>query len=136
MSMWVMVAAGVFCIGLVAAGPLRRQTLAGALGQARKLTTPEPLVAYIQAQPAPLQADLWDQALGQLWQRYERELVARALVQVAPRSEAKIIQYWMKQVLEIEPEIAQAHFTQDFMDAAFKPEIAAQCGRCGSCGCK
>jgi hypothetical protein len=136
MSMWVMVAAGVFCIGLVAAWPLRRQTLADALGQARKLATPEPLVAYIQAQPAPLRADLWDQALGQLWQRYERELVARTLVQVAPNNDAKIIQYWMKQVLEIEPEIAQAYFTQEFMDVAFKPEIAAQCGRCGSCGCK
>lgn len=47
-----------------------------------------------------------------------------------------ILQYWMKQVMEIEPEIAQARFTPGFMAAAWRPEIAAQCGRCGSCGCK
>ena len=135
MSMWAMVALGVFCIGLVAA-PMRRQTLAGAVKQARKLATPEPLVAYIKAQPAVVQADLWDQALGQLWQAYDRELVARTLVEVAPGEEIMILQYWMKQVMEIEPEIAQARFTPGFMAAAWRPEIAAQCGRCGSCGCK
>lgn len=56
----------------------------GAIKQARKLSAPEPLVAYIKAQPAVVQADLWDQALGQLWQVYDRELVARTLVEVAP----------------------------------------------------
>jgi hypothetical protein len=83
-----------------------------------------------------VQADLWDQALGQLWQAYDRELVARTLVEVAPGEEIMILQYWMKQVMEIEPEIAQARFTPGFMAAAWRPELAAQCGRCGSCGCK
>jgi hypothetical protein len=135
MSIWIMVAVGVFCVGLVAA-PMRRQTLAGALAQSRKLATPEPLIAYVKAQPEARQPDLWDQALGELWQRYERDLAARALLDAAPGQEAAILQYWIKQVLEVEPEIAQARFTQEFMDTAFKPEIAAQCGRCGSCGCK
>ena len=110
---------------------LRPNPLERALARAKATGDLESLLAHVQAAPKHSQPDLWDQAITRLWQRYERDLAARVLVAAAPRSDAKIIQHWLRQVLEIEPEIAQARFDEAFLMAHFKPDVASQCGRCG-----
>ena len=51
------------------------------------------------------------------------------------RSDDEIIQYWIAQIVQVEAEIATEAFSPAFMAEFFRPEVAAQCGRCGSCGC-
>ena len=65
-----------------------------------------PLAAMLAATPENARADKIDQACTKLWNAYEREATARLLVEVAPHSDAPIVQYWIKQVLEIEPTVA------------------------------
>lgn len=75
----------------------------------------------------------WDQAIGKLWQDYHRETGAQLVVEGAQRSDAPVIQYWIKRFLEVEPLIAEHHFTEEFLDEFYRPDVAASCGRCG-CG--
>jgi hypothetical protein len=113
------------------AAPRGVKTLDGAVKATLSEKTPLPLVGFVTSQPAESQASLWDQAIGQLWQRYEREMAAQVIMIAASDNEAKILQYWIKQVLEIEPEIAREQFTPEFMRTSFRPEVASSCGRCG-----
>lgn len=75
----------------------------------------------------------WDQAIGKLWQDYHRETGAQLVVEGAQRCDAPVIQYWIQRFLEVEPLIAEHHFTEEFLDEFYRPEVAASCGRCG-CG--
>ena len=117
---WMWIAAGTVTFGFVVAARFRPMTQKQALAQWQRTGDLAPA---------------WDQAIKALWQGYEREAAARLTVEAAQRCDAKIIQYWMKQIMEIEPGIASRVFTQAFLDAHFNPEVAASCGRCGSCGC-
>lgn len=130
MSTPLLLIASAFFIALVAVPLLRPNPLARALVRAKQGDL-SPLLALVDAAPKNAQPDLWDQAITQLWQRYERETVAKILVAAAPRSDAKIIQHWLRQLMEIEPEIAQEQLTADFLAAHFKPDVAAKCGKCG-----
>lgn len=91
------------------------------------------LIASIEAAPEHVQPTLWDQAIGSLWNEYARETATRLIMEAAERSEAPIIQYWLKKVMEVEPEIAHEFFTEEFLTRHFRPDIAAQCGRKGCC---
>lgn len=75
----------------------------------------------------------WDQAIGQLWQAYNRETAARLVVEGARRTEAPVLQYWIKRFQEVEPELADEHFSEEFLERYYRPEVASKCGR--SCGC-
>ena len=104
-----------------------------ALARARHTGELGPLIDWVEQRPLVAQADAWDQLMLGLWQRYERGLAAALIMAAAPRSDAKIVQYWIGQVISIEPEIAQEVFTQAFLAEHFRPEVAAACGKCG-CG--
>ncbi len=132
---WMWIAAGTVTFGFVVAARFRPMTQKQALAQWQRTGDLAPLAGLIAAKPADRQATAWDQAIKTLWQSYEREAAARLTVEAAQRCDAKIIQYWMKQIMEIEPGIASRVFTQAFLDSYFNPEVAASCGRCGSCGC-
>jgi hypothetical protein len=75
----------------------------------------------------------WDQAIGALWQSYNRETAAQLVIEGAKRSDAPVIQYWIRRFIEVEPEIAATHFTEGFLRDHFRPDVAASCGK--SCGC-
>ncbi len=90
------------------------------------------LVEQIEASDAD-PATSWDQAIARLWEAYHRETAARLVVEGARRSQAPVLQYWIQRFLEVEPEIAEEHFTPEFLDRYYRPEVAAKCGR--GCGC-
>ncbi|TXD43754.1 hypothetical protein FRC96_01125 [Lujinxingia vulgaris] len=91
------------------------------------------LAAVESASPAE-QPTLWDHAIGELWKAYQRETATRLITEAAARSDADIVQYWVRQAMEVEPEIAAQYFSPEFLEAFFKPEVAARCGRKGCCG--
>lgn len=130
-TIWICCAVG--AIALVAVPMARPNAKKRALARARATGDLGGLIAWVEAKPLVAQADAWDQLLLGLWQRYERELAARVIMEAAPRSDAKIVQHWIAQVLSIEPELAQEIFTQEFLAKHFRPDVAAQCGKCG-CG--
>jgi hypothetical protein len=133
MSTTLMVAFGVATVALVAAPIVRPDPKKRALARARHQGDLVPLVEWVEAMSPARQANAWDQLLTELWRKYERELVARILMEAAPRCDARILQYWILQLMQTEPEIAQEVFTPEFLYEHFKPEVAASCGRCG-CG--
>jgi hypothetical protein len=138
MDPWIWFVVGAAVVGFVAVGTRRGGSGGGfkaTLKQAQKGGELEPLISAILAAPKVEQANRWDQALGHLWRTYERETAAKLAREAAMRSEDNIIQYWLKQIMEVEPEIASEHFDQAFLMGFFRPEVAKSCGRCGSCGC-
>jgi hypothetical protein len=91
------------------------------------------LIEHIEASPSGEHPTKWDQAIKALWQSYNRETAARLVIESAKRCDAPIIQYWIRQVLEVEPELAARHFSEEFLAQHFRPDVAARCGK--SCGC-
>jgi hypothetical protein len=135
MSTWLLVGIGAAVVGFVAVGSRRGQSFSGALQRAKRQGELDGLIQAIERAPKIEQATLWDQAIGRLWQSYERQTAARLAREAVQRSDAQILQYWLKQIMEVEPEIAAEVFDQAFLLAFFQPEVAKSCGRCGSCGC-
>lgn len=135
MWLWVL-GGGTVAAGFVVATRARPMTLGRALKVARTSGDIQQVVQLIERKPKALQPTAWDQAIQDLWRSYHREAATDLMVEAAHRSDAPIIQYWLRQVMEVEPEIAEARLPADFMLEHFDPEVAASCGRCGSCGCK
>jgi len=116
-------------IGAVRPGGLRR-----GMRLARRTGDITAVVAAIEKMSPETRETHWDHAINALWQVYDREAAAALVVEAAKRCDAGIIHYWVQQVLQVEPEIAQETFTLEFLEAHFDPAAAASCGRCGSCG--
>lgn len=134
MLTWMGIILTVAVLALLAKTALRASGVAAGTAHARKTGELSAVISAIETTPFAEQATQWDQAIGELWQSYAREEAARLVIEAADRSDADIIQYWIRQVLEVEPEIASTHFTQEFLDEHFQPEVAAKCGRSGCCG--
>ena len=133
MTTAMMTALGIALIAFVA--PLvRPDPRKRALARARHTGELGELVSWVGGKSAAGQADAWNRVCSELWQQYERELVARVLREALPRCDAKILQYWLSQVLTLEPEIAATVFDPAFLSVHYKPEVASQCGRCGCKG--
>lgn len=92
----------------------------------------ELLIEHIETS-GPDTATLWNQAIDSLWQAYQRDMAARLVVEGARRSDAPIIQYWLRRFQEVEPELAREHFSEGFLAEHYRPDVAAKCGK--SCGC-
>jgi hypothetical protein len=67
-------------------------------------------------------------AIGFLWSNWQRPLAARLVreyAQVCP--DEKLCQYWLRQVLEVEPSAAREAFDEPFLAHFYRPEIAKSC---------
>ncbi|MFT7621173.1 MAG: hypothetical protein ACI9WU_000334 [Myxococcota bacterium] len=91
-----------------------------------------PVVAALSELPEAKRPTAFDQAVRSLWDAYHRPLAARLVCDGAPWvSAAPITQYWIKHIMEVEPEIAKEAFTEEFLEAIYDPDRAARCGRFG-----
>jgi hypothetical protein len=71
-------------------------------------------------------------AIEVLWNTWQRELAAQLahdFVMLHPNE--KLGQYWLRQVLEIEPDIAEEVLQPEFLDVYYQPNLAASCGPAG-----
>ena len=134
MSGWVWIGVGVLVVGFVAVGS-RPGRMRRALKLARETGDLTLVVEAIERTPRLEQPNAWDQALSELWRAYERELAAQLVIEAARRSDADIVQYWIQQVLTVEPMIAREVFTQEFVTEFFDPLVASKCGRGGCSSC-
>lgn len=110
----------------------RPDAVSKATAQARSSRDLSPLIALLESVPENRRATCYDQAVKQLWSAYERPLAAQLVRAMAPKTSAdKISQYWIRQVLEVEPELARETFDDSFLSSFYVPEVAAQCGKVG-----
>ena len=134
MLIWMAIFASLAVVAFVARSAFRTSGVAAGVSFAQQTGRLDVLIDAIEARPEAEQATQWDQAIGALWRDYAREEAARLVVEAAQRCEADVVQYWIRQVAEVEPEIAQEQFSEEFLAEHFRPEVAARCGRTGCCG--
>lgn len=91
-----------------------------------------PLVTLLSAKPEDTRPTAFNAAVKGLWDRYERGLAARLMRDMASLvAGASIAQYWLKQAIEVEPDIARETFSDEFLSEFYNPEVAARCGKFG-----
>lgn len=74
----------------------------------------------------------YHRVMRRLWDGYHREVAVAVAMDLARRhQEAPVSQFWLKQYIQNEPEIASAHLDDAFMAAFFDPAVAAKCGSFG-----
>lgn len=129
---------GIAVLGVLVLGLVRAcaggTSLASAVEQVEKTGDLKPVIAAVYAAPKYKESVKWDQAMELLWQNYARREAAELIMEAARRTDATVVQYWIRQVLEVEPAIAEEVFTQEFIDEHFEPEVAASCQKGGCCG--
>lgn len=133
-----MIAAAGIAIGLAVLLFLGRMALESsqldaALSEAHSSGELDAVVEAVQAAPAEKRPTKWDYAIDQLWQAYARETAAELVVEAAERSDATILQYWIQQILEVEPRIADDVFSEEFLAEHYDPQVASRCGKSGCC---
>ena len=75
----------------------------------------------------------YQQAILALWNNWQRPLAILLVKEFADRhSSEKICQYWLKQVLEVEPLESRKVLDKSFLSAHYRPEVAKTCGLTGS----
>ncbi|MFP4601193.1 MAG: hypothetical protein ACLFVJ_23295 [Persicimonas sp.] len=134
MLIWLGIIAGVALVGFIVVNGLQSSTIDAAAAHAQKTGNLAPLLAAIESKSESDHPTHIDHAIGELWQAYAREEAARFVVEIAERSDADIIQYWIKRIGEVEPAIAEEVFTEEFLAEHYRPEVASRCGRTGCCG--
>ena len=132
------IAIGVAIAGLIglmlARTALKGSRLSSAIERFRETGEAGVVIEAVQAVPEDQRPSHWDQAIGGLWQNYARREAAILTREAVKCSGATILQYWMRQVLEVEPAIARDVFTREFLDEYFDADVAARCGKSGCCG--
>lgn len=74
----------------------------------------------------------YHRVMKRLWDGYHREEAVDVAKDFARHHrDAPTAQYWLRQYMEKEPEIAKAHFDEGFLAEAYNPAVAAKCGTYG-----
>jgi hypothetical protein len=103
-----------------------------AVARAVKEEDIQPLVDTILQMSPKAQPDAFNHAIRRLWDDYQRPLAAQVVRALAVHhSAASIAQYWLQQVQSVEPELARDVFDREFLEAHYRPEVAATCGEFG-----
>lgn len=90
------------------------------------------VLAWIAKKSESQRPTLYNHAVRALWDRYERKLAVQVTRDLASKhKEARITQYWLKQIQQVEPRLAKEQLGVEFYEAFFMPELAARCGSAG-----
>lgn len=130
MSLWIALGV-VVALGLWAWSRAQVDTLVLADRAARSgdLT---PLRAALQRVASSQQPTEYHRVLRRLWDGYHRDVAVHVAKEFArAHRDAPVAQYWLRQFLETEPEIAKEHLDEGFLAACFDPAVAAKCGSYG-----
>jgi hypothetical protein len=126
MTPWLILAV----LGLVAWALLARRgpsavTLAR---EAARGQDPGPVLRAAAALPVGRRSAFFHAAIGELWASWNRPLAARLVREYAILCpDEKLCQYWLQQVLQVEPVVAREAFDPDFLTAVYRPEVAKSC---------
>jgi hypothetical protein len=87
------------------------------------------LCAAAEKLPYKRRSLFYQAAITWLWNNWQRPLAAELSMHfVKEHGAEKITQYWLKQVMEVEPLTAQKMFDKRFLESYYRPEVAKQCG--------
>lgn len=87
------------------------------------------VVQAIERLPEGPRPTAFNQAMRQMWDAYERGLAIQLLFTLRESmAEAPIFHYWIKQSMEVEPDLARDVLDADFMARFFDAEVASKCG--------
>lgn len=120
-------AVAAFLLWRLSSPPLR-----SALERARAERTIAPVVEAIERLRAGARTSYYNYAIRRLWDAYDRGLAVELVKELARRHpESLIAQYWLRQALLVEPELAGRLLTPEFLERHYQPEVAARCGPVG-----
>jgi len=122
-------------LGVVAAFVLWRLSsppLRAALEQARRERSIAPLVEAVESVRPAARTSHYNHAIRKLWEDYDRALAIELVRELASRHGSSLIaQYWLRQALQVEPDLASRLLPQEFLERHYEPEVAARCGPVG-----
>jgi hypothetical protein len=127
---WIAIAAAAIVLFLLS--KVFMPSLDKVVGQSAKQNDARPILEAISKMNAGTRPSAYNRAIRRLWDGYQRPLAAELVVELAKNhGDAKIAQYWIKQVLTVEPQTAKDKFSKEFLQTHYQPEVAAQCGQVG-----
>jgi hypothetical protein len=102
------------------------------IGRALKSGEVGGLLAAIQKLRPGAQPSAYNFAIRRLWDSYRRKEAVSLIRELARAFPAThIAQYWLDQLLKVEPALAQSDLGKEFLDTYYQPALAAQCGQVG-----
>ncbi len=105
-----------------------------AIKEARQTKNAQPIIDAIDKDPNADIKSLFNGAIKQLWDSYDREVATDLIKAFLERIDrTPIAQFWLKTVLEVEPELARKKLGADFIQAHTHEDCAAK-SSCGGCG--
>ncbi|RME28790.1 MAG: hypothetical protein D6806_02335 [Deltaproteobacteria bacterium] len=91
-----------------------------------------PIVEAVEKKPEAERPSAYNHAIRMLWNTYHRGLAAKLIRHLAQKHvEVPIAQYWLKQIMQVEPRLAKQELGDDFLHRHYMPEVAASCGPVG-----
>lgn len=132
MSPFVWVIVGVLVVVAIIAIKASTPKVAKAVAEAMEEGDIAPIVAAIEELRPSSRTAAYNHAIRQLWDGYERGLAITLVMELAERHKDSLIaQYWIKNVMQVEPKLASERFSKEFLKSNYRPELAAQCGPVG-----
>jgi len=131
MPTWLWITLGVLVV-LVTLWRVLAPTLDRAVERAIKAQDADLLVTVVRQMGPGAQPDAFNHVIRRLWDAYQRPLTVPLIRALAEHhAESQIAQYWLDQIQGVEPELARQAFDRGFLDAHYKPQVAATCGEAG-----
>lgn len=117
---------------------LKSNSMSKAISKSRETQDIKPILAEIDKDKSIDMASAFNVSIKSIWDAYDRELATELVKEFLLRNDkAPIAQHWLRQVLEIEPELARKQMGEAFIRDHFHEEIASQCGSgCSGGSCK
>ena len=118
---------------------VKGNSIGKAVKECRKTHDVKPVIAAIDEDSTVDVPTVYNSAIKSLWEAYDRETATDLIKALLERNDqAPISQFWLKTVMDVEPDIARKKLGNDFIQAHYNEGIAAKCGGCGgSCNkCK
>jgi hypothetical protein len=120
-------AVAAFLLWRLSSPPLR-----AALERARGERRVDAVVDAIERIRPAARTSHYNHAIRQLWDDYDRSLAIELVRELASRyPESLVAQYWLRQALQVEPELANRLLSREFLESHYAPEVAARCGPVG-----
>lgn len=128
-SIWIVFA--VVVIGFVI-WRLMIPSLTGVVAKAQEEQDISPIVDAVEGLREAARPAAYNHAIRKIWDAYNRELAIELVIELAKKhNDSLIAQYWLKQVIQVEPELTRSNFSREFLADYFQPEVADQCGPVG-----
>lgn len=90
------------------------------------------VLAALRTAPTADRVTDYHRVIRRLWSGYHREVAVAVAMDFAQQARtAPVAQFWLREFLQNEPEIAEKHLSAAFLAEFYNPTVAAKCGSHG-----